>query len=67
MESAFGLLFVVMIIASIWGGIVLALKWAKQPVARVFLSLLLIAVFIVASIVAVIAGCTAVVGPPNFH
>ena len=67
MENLFGLLFFVMIFASIWGGTVLAMKWAKAPLARAFLALVLIAVFIVAGTTAVIAGCTAVTGPVNFH
>lgn len=56
-----------MIIASIWGAIVIAIKRVKHPFGRVFLALLLMTVFIVAGTTAVIAGCTAVVGPPNFH
>lgn len=67
MEELFGLLFLATIVGSIWGGIVLARKWAKETLARVFLALLLIVVFIVAGTIAVVSGCTAVNGPPHFQ
>jgi hypothetical protein len=67
MEGFFFILFLATIIASIWGGVVLARKWVKDPIGRVFLALLLIAVFVIAGTTAVIAGCSAVNGPPNFH
>lgn len=67
MEGVFGILFLVMTVASIWGGIVLARKWVKDPIGRVFLALLLIGVFFVVGTTAVIAGCSAVTGPVNFH
>ena len=66
-EEIFGLLFVAMIGGSIWGGIVLARKWVKETLARVVLALVLIVVFVVAGTCAVVAGCSAVNGPPNFH
>jgi hypothetical protein len=67
MEGFFLVLFFAMIAGSIWGGVVLARKWVKDTLARVFLALVLIAVFIVVGTTAVFAGCSAVVGPPNFH
>ena len=67
METIFGILFFAMIAASIWGGVVLARKWFQSTVARVFAALVLMIGFIIAGTIAVIAGCTAVVGPPNFH
>ncbi len=67
MEAIFGILFLAVIAGSIWGGVVLARKWVKDTLARVFLALVLIATFIVAGTIAVISGCTAINGPPNFH
>jgi hypothetical protein len=51
----------------VWGAIVLALKWAKHPLARTMIALALIAVFWVAGTTAIISGCVAVTGPVNFH
>ena len=67
MEGIFAVLFFAMIAASIWGGVVLARKWVKDTLARVFLALVLIVVFIIAGTFAIIAGCSAINGPPNFH
>jgi hypothetical protein len=67
MEAFFGLLFLAMIVASFWGGVVLSIRLVKHWLARVVVGILLVAVFVAAGATAVIAGCTAVVGPPNFH
>lgn len=67
MEGVFGILWLAQIIGSIWGGIVLARKWVKDPIGRVFLALALMVAFFVAGTTAVIAGCVAVTGPVNFH
>jgi hypothetical protein len=66
-ETVFGILWLATIVGSIWGGIVLAMKWVKEPVARVFLALVLMVVFVIAGTTAVISGCVAVSGPVNFH
>ena len=67
MEAIFGVLFLAVIVGSIWGGVVLAQKLVKDALARAFLALVLSAIFIVAGTIAVISGCTAINGPPNFH
>lgn len=52
---------------SIWGAVVLALKWAKNPWARFFLGVALCLAFWAAGTTAIISGCIAVNGQPNFH
>ena len=65
--SIFGVLFLLMIGGSIWGAIVLAMKWASGIVPRIVLGLALCAVFITAGTTAIFAGCVALSGPMNFH
>jgi hypothetical protein len=67
MEGLFGILWLLTLGGSVWGAIVLALKWAKHPLARTMIALALIAVFWVAGTTAIISGCVAVTGPVNFH
>lgn len=67
LHPLFSLLLLVLFGVSIWGGVVLARSWAKERLGRIVLGLVLIVVFWTASIVAVISGCTAVVGPPSFR
>ncbi len=67
METVFGVLWFAMLGSSVWGAVVLARKWAVNPLARFFLGALMCVVFWAAGTTAVISGCIAVVGPPNFH
>lgn len=67
MEALFGLLFLAVVVASFWGGVVLSIRWVKHWLARVLLGMLLTTVFFAAGTTAIIAGCTAITGPPNFH
>ena len=59
--------FVLMLIGSAWGAMVLAMKWTKEIAPRILLGLVLFGVFCVAGTTAIIAGCVAVSGSPNFH
>ena len=67
MEPIFTLLWFAMLGGSAWGAVVLARKWVANPWARFFLGALLCVVFWIAGTTAVISGCVAVVGSPNFH
>ena len=67
MEGLFVVLFLAVIVGFFGGGLALSIRWVKHWLARVFLGLLPTTVFIVTGTTAVIAGCTAVVGPPNFQ
>ena len=60
--GVFGFVFLAMIGGSIWGAIVLALKWASGVVPRIVLGLALCVVLITAGTPAIIAGCVAVAG-----
>ena len=66
-SGIFLLAFVAMIIGSGWGAVVLAMKWTKEIMVRILLGLVLFGVFCVAGTTAIIAGCVAVSGTPNFH
>ena len=59
--------FVLMLIGSAWGAMVLAMKWTKEIAPRILLGLVLFGVFCVAGTTAIIAGCVAVSGSPNVH
>jgi hypothetical protein len=67
MTDFFSALFFIMFPVCIWGGVALARKWAKTTIARIFLALLLIVLFIVVGTVAIMAGCSALGGTVNFH
>ena len=66
-SSVFLLAFVLMLIGSGWGAVVLAMKWTKEIAPRILLGLVLFGVFCVAGTTAIIAGCVAASGSPNFH
>ncbi len=51
-----------MIAGSIWGAVVLAMKWASGIVPRIVLGLALCAVFTAAGTTAIFAGCVVVAG-----
>ena len=65
--SLFIFAFVLMLIGSGWGAVMLAMKWTKEIAPRILLGLVLFGVFCVAGTTAIIAGCVAVSGSPNFH
>jgi predicted anti-sigma-YlaC factor YlaD len=65
--TAMFLAFCGMFIGSFWAGFTLAKKCLKHPVGSVLLGLVLAVMILVSSATAITAGCTAVVGPPNFH
>ena len=56
-----------MLIGAGWGALVLSMKWTKEIAIRILLGLVLFGVFCVAGTTAVISGCVAVSGSPNFH
>ena len=66
-SGIFFIAFFVMLAGSVWGAVVLALKWPTNVWARIFLGLGLGAVFWVAGTTAIISGCVAIAGSPNFH
>lgn len=66
-SSVFGILFLLMVGGSIWGAVVLAMKWASGIVPRILLGFALCAVFVVAATTACIAGCAALSGPMHFQ
>jgi hypothetical protein len=51
---------------SLWGAYRLAFLWVKGTFGRVVLTLLLFVIFLVAGVVALVAGCTMVAGKPDF-
>lgn len=63
--AVFLLAFIVMIIASGWGAVVLAMKWTREVAVRILLGLVLFGVFCVAGTTAIIAGCVAL--SPKLH
>ena len=64
--SIFGILFLLMIGGSIWGAIVLSMKWSSGIVPRIVLGLALCAVFITAGTTAIFTGCVALSGNMKF-
>lgn len=66
-SSLFIFAFVSMLIGSVWGAVVLAMKWTKEIAPRILLGLLLFAFFCVAGTTAILANCVAGSGSPNFH
>ena len=54
--------FLLMLIGSAWGAVVLARKLVNETALRILLGLLLFGVFGVAGTTAIIAGCAAITG-----
>jgi hypothetical protein len=58
--------FLALLGGSFWGAYRLARLWAKGTFARVVLTGLLFIIFMVAGLIALVAGCAMVVGTPNY-
>lgn len=62
-SAIFMIAFIVMLIGSVWGAGFLAMKWAKHPVARLFVWIVLFGSFCVAGTIAIVSGYIALSAP----
>ena len=67
MENFFGILAVVVALASLPCGFLLARRCTKSVGIRVLLTVVFGAVFLVAGLIAVMAGCSGLGGKFNMH